>query len=319
MLISSDTLKALAPRTPAKSRNRFVDFLNEAMPRYGIDTPARAAAFLATCCFESQYFQKTKETRITNPRTPAQVKAKKYQDKYWHTGFYGRGLIQLTHEANYDAFDLAMFNQGAPGSIKEQADFRTNPELVAEPQWAVESACWYWQSHNLNQYADKHDFFSIQGIVNRGSASKEALDYDKRLALYDIALRAMHNLSAAPAPVPLVDPSAQTVSLAPSPDTDPQDPSASAQQTPFIDRLTAPLLNAKEKFQQLGVDPSSISKSSAATTILTKVIGWPALIYGFFTDNPHYLIAGIILVVVAIWFLAKAKQNATSRVLALHA
>jgi predicted chitinase len=59
------------------------------MPRYGIITQKQQAAFLATCAYESQYFQKTKEGLARKG-----TKARAYQDKYWSTGYYGRGLIK---------------------------------------------------------------------------------------------------------------------------------------------------------------------------------------------------------------------------------
>src|SRR5688572_12274528 len=85
-LITSELLKKLAPRTPVAKRDRFLPYLQEACPRYHIDTELRVAAFLATVCFESDYFKTTKEYRATRPG-----KVKALQDKYWDTGFYGRG------------------------------------------------------------------------------------------------------------------------------------------------------------------------------------------------------------------------------------
>lgn len=184
--ITSDLLAKLAPGTkPDSLRDRFIPFLNEACPRYGITTELRVAAFLATICFESNYFRATKEGLARNGS-----KARAAQNKYWGTGFYGRGLIQTTHRSNYVRFSQAMFKAGR---IEREFLFVEQPELLEQPKWAVESACYFWQSNSLNGYADRGKFFAIQGLVNRGNASEEAWGYDDRLKLYDTALRNMPN------------------------------------------------------------------------------------------------------------------------------
>lgn len=294
----SEVLKKLAPRTPASKRDRFVPFLEEATKRYGIDTELRLAAFLATCCFESDYFRTTVEYRATRGR------AKVLQDKYWNTGFYGRGLIQLTHKANYEAFSKSMF--GRYPQFKPDL-FVVQPHRVADEEWAVESACWFWQRNNLNKYADKGDFFAIQGLVNRGSATKKALEYETRLSLYDIALRAIpDDYSAAASSVPDKDddksqPAKESATNAPD------------QQQSILDRATAPLIAIKGKFDALGVDPGTVSKSSAVTTIVTKVGGWLMVVLAAITDHPLWFVVGGFLIVAAIWYFSRSKDRATKR------
>lgn len=120
-------------------------------------------------------------------------------------------------------------------------------------------------------------------------------------------------ISAAAKPAPLLDQpdSAQRPTVGPP-------PSATSPQIPFIDRVFTPIQDVKGKFDQLGVDPATVSKSSAITTILTKVAGWPMLIFGFFSENPLYLVAGLILIVAAIWFFSRAKTHATMRATSFH-
>ncbi len=181
--ITSSLLAKIAPGTNAPLRDRFLPFLNEACPRYGITNELRVAAFLATICFESQYFQKTKEGHAR-----VGTKARAYQDKYWDTNFMGRGLIQTTHLRNYRSFSKSMYNAGV---TNDPEMFVKNPELLEEPRWAVESACHFWKENNLNPLADKGKFFAIQGITNKGNPAKEALDYPDREKLFNTALRFM--------------------------------------------------------------------------------------------------------------------------------
>jgi putative chitinase len=205
-LISPDILKALAPGTSKAKRDRFLPYLNEALPRYDITTPKRISAFLATCCFESDYFRATEEyadgwayDKSRNPR-----KAKELGNTEAGDGpkFKGRGLIQLTGRANYAELDNS-FEDDTP-------TFVIYPERLAKPQYAVESACWYWQTRKLNKYADIGAFDQIQGIVNRGNATKTAKDLYKRHYLYTVALAALRTSPILSAPAqPTVAPPRQ--------------------------------------------------------------------------------------------------------------
>src|SRR5258705_13445392 len=116
--LTSELLAKLVPGTAGMLRNRFIPFLNEACPRYQITTEIRVAAFLATIIFESNYLRATKEGHAR-----AGTKARRAQDKYWSTGYYGRGLIQTTHLENYRLFNnfIHTIQTGAP-------NFVTNPE-----------------------------------------------------------------------------------------------------------------------------------------------------------------------------------------------
>jgi hypothetical protein len=50
---------------------------------------------------------------------------------------------------------------------------------------AVEAACIFWEENNLNHYADAGEVKALNGLVNRGSAKKTPLHWDKREALYN--------------------------------------------------------------------------------------------------------------------------------------
>jgi putative chitinase len=286
-----DILRKLAPRTPAPKRDRFVPFLEEACPRYQINTELRLAAFLATICFESAYFRTTVEYRATKGR------AKTLQDRYWSQGFYGRGLIQLTHKANYEAFDNA---------IQAPVNFVLRPELVAEPRWAVESACWYWHEHDLNKYADKGQFFQIQGLVNRGSATKRALDYDTRLKLYDLALQAIPTISPAS-----LKPATSAATV------DPPIASATANEAqtttpagePLFDKATNWLSDKRTKIQKLGVDPTEVSVGSRVVFVLKYVWAGILAVGSYFWDRPWLLLGSVALIIAAGWYLSASKDR----------
>lgn len=54
----------------------------------------------------------------------------KYQSKYWHTGYYGRGIIQITFVENY--LKIGQLTGAGDAFVK-------NPDLLLELKWSYES------------------------------------------------------------------------------------------------------------------------------------------------------------------------------------
>lgn len=179
--ITSEILAKIAPSTPHGLRDRFLPFLNEALPRYQITTKNRVSAFLCTTAIESAYFRATKEGKARK-----ETKAGHAQAKYWPSGFFGRGLIQTTHKENYEILGEYLCDKG----LIDDADlFVNHPELLEEPKWAVESACVFWVTNHLNRFADSGNIFAVEGITNRGNAHKEAWGEDERERVWKILLK----------------------------------------------------------------------------------------------------------------------------------
>jgi len=179
--ITAEILAKVAPGTEKAKRDRFLPYFNEALPRYGITTELRVAAFLTTVCFESDYFRATEEYASGKDYDITVNRKKAIGLGNLEPGdgvkYKGRTLIQTTGKKQYqkvtDKFGL-----------KNGVDFVENPKKLAELKWAVEGACSYWEDSRLNGYADKGKFFAIQGLVNRGSPDKTAKDYKKREGIY---------------------------------------------------------------------------------------------------------------------------------------
>lgn len=143
----------------------FISALNAGIALYQITTPKRIAAFLAQIGHESgelryvrelgsdQYLSKydTGTLAIRLGNTPqADGDGQKYR---------GRGLIQITGRRNYLACSQALF--GDDRLLRQ-------PELLEQPQWASESAAWFWQNNGLNELADKDQFTTITRRINGG-------------------------------------------------------------------------------------------------------------------------------------------------------
>ena len=72
--------------------------------------------------------------------------------------YHGRGAIQLTGHDNYKAF---------ADSVDKTID-----EAVAYTETlsgAIESACWFWNTNKLNQYADSADLVTLTKRINGGT------------------------------------------------------------------------------------------------------------------------------------------------------
>ncbi|BBP63570.1 glycoside hydrolase [Pseudomonas sp. Cab53] len=143
----------------------FIPALNTAMSRHRIDTPKRIAAFLAQIGHESGQLRYVRElgseaylrqydtgalaARLGN--TPvADGDGQKYR---------GRGLIQITGHDNYLRCSQGLFGD---------ARLLALPELLEQPQWASESAAWFWEQNGLNELADRDQFNSITRRINGG-------------------------------------------------------------------------------------------------------------------------------------------------------
>jgi putative chitinase len=185
MQITESQLNQLIPGNPYLEH--WCEALNMILPDYDIDTPQRVSAFLAQCAHESGGFRFLKENlnykaaslrKVFPKYFPSDELASAYANKpemianrvYGgrmgngdeHSGdgfkYCGRGLIQLTGKSNYQNF---------ADSIETAVE--DIPEFLATFEGAVQSACWFWESNNLNQFADKGDILTMTKRINGGT------------------------------------------------------------------------------------------------------------------------------------------------------
>ena len=72
--------------------------------------------------------------------------------------YKGRGLIQVTGRANYEAY-----KQYCGFDVVKQ------PELLAKPVGAIRSSMWFWKTKGLNELADRDEFTAITKRINGGT------------------------------------------------------------------------------------------------------------------------------------------------------
>jgi len=306
--ITAAILQKIAPQTPAPLRDRFIPYLNEALPRYGIVSELQVAAFLATAAFESMYFRKTKEGKA-KPTSKAWIR---YQSKYWHTNYMGRGIFQTTSEKNYRIFGQKMKKKGL---VTDSEIFVKQPQLLEQPQWAVESACEFWETNGLDKYARQgfKGFTALQGVVNRGSASKIALGQPDRLVVYERARLALPDNFILGASTTTAD---TTATDSNSPIDEPQDtsPPTNSEVTQNADTIineeslvdkTSKIGDKFQSFQGV-LDKFGFSiedaKRSVGTVILTwfKAIGSALMVVGgVLLNHWELLVIAVLLAVLA--------------------
>lgn len=159
----------------------FAPFLTDAMHEFGIDSPAREAAFLANVGHESGGLHwVVEEWGPTDAQRGYEGRAD-LGNTVSGDGrrFCGRGLIQLTGRANYLRAGPAL-----------GYDLIAFPQRLALPGPASRSACWFWREHHLNALADAGDFDGVCDVINRGHKTKaigDANGYAERLALWNLA------------------------------------------------------------------------------------------------------------------------------------
>ena len=154
----------------------WADAAMEILPKYEINTPNRIAGFFAQCGHESmnftvlsenlnyraetleklfsKYFSKAGRNAADYAKQPEKIANVIYANRMGNGDtasgegfkFRGRGIVQLTGKDNYSAFALSI-KMTLPDVI----------EYVQTKKGALESACWYWNSRNINAACDAND------------------------------------------------------------------------------------------------------------------------------------------------------------------
>lgn len=141
---------------------------------HAINTPLRVRHLLARACVETDHFQTLTEygsaayfQRYDNRRDLG-------NNQPGDGGrFRGRGLLQTTGRANYAAL------RDATG-----LDCVNHPEMLADPETAVEAAVRYWSSRKINDAADRNDIRAVCKLINGGlNGLADQMVFFERLAV----------------------------------------------------------------------------------------------------------------------------------------
>jgi putative chitinase len=170
-----EQLREIFPKTPKSIISRFAEPLRETMEHYSITTLLRQAAFLAQVGHESGGLIFKKELASGKAYDTGKL-AKALGNTPEADGdgqkFKGRGLIQITGRANYQAFakDFAL-------ETLDDAIAYLETDLGA-----AMSGGWFWHKKGLNALADEGKFETITRRINGGLNG-----YEDRKRLYVLA------------------------------------------------------------------------------------------------------------------------------------
>jgi putative chitinase len=150
-----------------------------------LNTVPRMAGFLAQAAHESgqlrqvrenlnysaegllrtfgKYF--TPELAAQYARKPEKIGSRVYANRMGNgpeiTGegfkYRGRGFFQITGKENYTVCGASL-----------GLDLLANPELLERTKPALASALWFWNTRNLNRYADANDIRGMTKAINGG-------------------------------------------------------------------------------------------------------------------------------------------------------
>ena len=160
----------------------------EILPLWSVDTIERVAGFVAQCGHESggfrvlsenlnysakalnsifpKYFRRAGRDANEYHRQPEKIANVIYANRMdngdtasgdgWR--FRGGGILQLTGRYNYTQFGKAV--EKSP----EEA-----VEYVRTKAGALDSACWFWDTNNINKYCDDMDIVGMTKRINGGT------------------------------------------------------------------------------------------------------------------------------------------------------
>lgn len=206
MEVTREQLLAIMPY--AKDRvDTFLPHFKKYMPEFGIDTELRVCHFLAQIAHESGELRYTEEIAsgrayegrkdLGNTQTGDGVKYKgrgliqltgranykKYNEycskaapsndnRYFQQlPLFTQPDVLFTHKilaAHLIDSYLSNSYDVVSGKVQPKCDFVSQPELVSQPVDAVRSACWFWNTHHLNELADNDDIKTITRRINGG-------------------------------------------------------------------------------------------------------------------------------------------------------
>ena len=168
------------------------DAMQRVLPKWNINTVERVAGFIAQTAHESggytvltenlnysaealdkifpKYFKRAGRDANNYHRQPEKIANVIYANRMdngdtdsgdgWR--FRGGGILQLTGRYNYTQFGKA-----------EDMSAEEATEFVRSPIGALASACWCWDTNNINKYCDTQDITGMTKRINGGTIGLE--------------------------------------------------------------------------------------------------------------------------------------------------
>ena len=170
MYIMKTDIRRIMPHAP-KDIDGDVSVLNEWAEKFHVNTPLRMAHFLAQIAHESGELRYTEEL----------ASGKQYEGRKdlgnTQPGdgvrFKGRGYIQITGRANYQAYQDSGYCVG---------NLMAHPEWLCKSPGRMKSALWFFSTRGCLRYADNDDVTKVTKIINGGTNGIAQRKYYLRMA-----------------------------------------------------------------------------------------------------------------------------------------
>ena len=187
MVLTRSQLLRAVPELNKAGIDSYVASFNQFAIPYGIDSPLRVIHYLSQTLFESQYLKRTEENlnysaegllktfpRYFNAETakeyarkPEMIANRVYANRMCNGNeasgdgwkYKGRAYIMITGKENYSKFNR---------SDVCTEDVIAHPEKVAKFPLAQVASMWYWETHKINELADRDDCEAITRAINGG-------------------------------------------------------------------------------------------------------------------------------------------------------
>jgi putative chitinase len=226
-MVTIDQLKKIMPQAGLRAEV-FYSALNDAMAEFGINTPARQAAFLAQLAHETGQLT----SLVENLNYSAEGLANTWPTRYAKKDGFGHYLVaggrkvpnelalnlhRLPEKIANNVYANRMGNGDEAsgdgwryrGSGGFQITGKDNQRACAEhfgiplekvgewlrsPVGACRSSGWFWQRAGCNELADRGNVDAISDRINIGrdtAAVGDAIGYKDRLAFFETAERAL--------------------------------------------------------------------------------------------------------------------------------
>ena len=181
--------------------------LNNILPVFNITSAKRVAMFLAQTSHESANYNELEENlnyRATTlqevfPRyfrdvdvndyagQPEKIANRVYggrmgngdEDSGDGWKFHGRGILQITGRDNYDTCSKAVYGDER---------LLDTPEVLLIKDGAVASACWFWNTRQLNAWSDAENIREVTRRINGGynGLADRQQRYSKALEVFGV-------------------------------------------------------------------------------------------------------------------------------------
>lgn len=220
MKLAVDQLAA-ATGAGTPTAHAWLAAMQAAMDRFEINTPLRAAHFLAQCGHESQNLASVREnlnytpdaliatfnrggprfTRVDANRYGRTTEHKADQQSIANIAYAGRmgnGPMESGDGWNYRAggpLGLTGRDNFAACGKAIGVDLVGNSAMIERPDVGAMTAAWFWSVNSLNKLADRHDVIGISGAINAGNAKIQPSRINglaDRIARSNVAMRAFN-------------------------------------------------------------------------------------------------------------------------------